>query len=386
MRPLLLLTALLVACGHAAPRPRPAAAASFNDRPELVACRATPGACHAAAWRALRGEGELTGDWVAAAFLMAGCEGGHAASCGDLASLYAAGRGVPLDHGRACELGRSESCAKAGRSPPFAPGAATGPLPPPGPAPAPARPDPADVEGFARLAWSLYPELQAPLSLTREALAATPPAPPAERALVNLVVARRTAAVQACIPAGVTSDPNRKVNAVASFTAGPDGHPGAVAVRVGLPAPAAASAEWARCAEGIVAGWALPLTPSGGRFWLTFRGAGEPIAQPAADGWPAYPTAGYTAPVAQDPSCVADHLHLPYRELGYSGGAVAQFAVLPGGGKAWFSVSSADGVPAGVVEATWKAVQRCAWSDGLDPQGRPAAVWVVLPLRFSRGE
>jgi len=389
MRPLLLVTALLVACGHAAPRPRPAPLPSFVDHPEVVACRTTPGACHGSAWRALRGEGELAGDFAAAAFLMAGCEGGHAPSCADLGELYAAGRGVPVDLGRACDLGRSASCAKVGRSPPFVAATPTAPLPPLGPAPSARPPLPADVEAYAEFAWTLFPEVQAPLGLDRAGLAATPPAPPLERALLGLVSARRMAAARACVPEVERSSPTNVIalSAVAAFTVGPDGRPARLAVRTAQVAYAAEAAAWDRCAAEVIAGWTLPLAPSAGRFWLVFPGAG-PAFTPTAGvvGAPAYAVEGWRKPAPREPTCVADRVQLPYRLGGYASGPITvRFAVGADGRPGWFSVIT-NGIPGGVKEAIWRGVKACEWSPGADPEGKPADVWVILPFRFSAGE
>jgi len=35
-----------------------------------------------------------------------------------------------------------------------------------------------------------------------------------------------------------------------------------------------------------------------------------------------------------------------------------------------------------IQEAVWKAIQGCQWRAGTDPEGRPASLWVILPLRL----
>jgi len=359
----------------------------MKDHPLVAACRASAPACHEAAWRALRGEGDLTGDWVGAAFLMAGCEGGFAPSCGDLAGLHAAGRGVPRDDGRACELGLSEACARLGRSGPIVAAVPTA-LPLPAPVGPYSPPNRADAEAYADWAWSLYPELHEPLGLTREALAVTPPAPPAERALLDLVVGRRMPAVQACAPGSIAWGGSRveKTVAVASFTVGDDGRPVGPVVRVPAGAFLTDADTWSRCGEELIAGWTLPLAPSGGRFWLTFAGLGPPVEDGrTAAGAPARAATGYTKPALIEPGCVQDSIHLPYRLLGFvSGPIVVQFAVGPEGAPGRYQVIT-RGVPPGVAEAIWRAVKGCEWRPGLAPDGTPTRIWVILPLRFSSG-
>jgi hypothetical protein len=193
-------------------------------------------------------------------------------------------------------------------------------------------------------------------------------------------------AVQACVPAALERDV--KLAGVAAFTVDPAGRPSGLVVRVPAAALYVEEASWSGCARDVVASWSLPLAPSGGRFWLTFPGLGPAHAGGPAPGSPAYATGGYTKPVLRDPSCVQDSLQLPYRHSGFSAANVTVlFAVGPDGEPGWFRVVS-SGVPAGVAEAIWKAMRACEWEPGRDPQGNPAAVYVVLPLSFStrRGE
>jgi protein TonB len=37
-----------------------------------------------------------------------------------------------------------------------------------------------------------------------------------------------------------------------------------------------------------------------------------------------------------------------------------------------------------ISEAVRRAVQACEWVPGADAQGKPTALWVVLPIRLSR--
>jgi protein TonB len=38
-----------------------------------------------------------------------------------------------------------------------------------------------------------------------------------------------------------------------------------------------------------------------------------------------------------------------------------------------------------ISDAIWNAVQSCKWIAGADAQGRPTAIWVILPIRFAGG-
>ena len=36
-----------------------------------------------------------------------------------------------------------------------------------------------------------------------------------------------------------------------------------------------------------------------------------------------------------------------------------------------------------IADAIWGAVQTCKWVPGADAQGKPTAIWVILPIRFT---
>ena len=38
-----------------------------------------------------------------------------------------------------------------------------------------------------------------------------------------------------------------------------------------------------------------------------------------------------------------------------------------------------------ISDAIWNAIQGCKWIPGADAQGKPTAIWVILPLRFTSG-
>ena len=35
-----------------------------------------------------------------------------------------------------------------------------------------------------------------------------------------------------------------------------------------------------------------------------------------------------------------------------------------------------------IADIIWKAVTSCRWVPGIDPNGKPASIWVVVPFRF----
>ncbi len=58
-----------------------------------------------------------------------------------------------------------------------------------------------------------------------------------------------------------------------------------------------------------------------------------------------------------------------------------KFAVRRDGSPARFQ-ALAGPVDLDTALAIRDAVESCAWVPGMDPEGRPASIWVILPLRF----
>lgn len=233
-------------------------------------------------------------------------------------------------------------------------------------------------DATATLAWARYyvpPELHGPLGLTAEGLAARPPAPADDAALVHAAVQERLAEAERCLPVLVAEsvpDGVAPVEGWAAFTAG-EVAPGEVVVRVGSHAE---QRESERCAEEAVARWELPPTRVGGRVWVALRGKGAPGPGPS-------PEVGLgTRPRPLEPDCVAKNVRVPPPHQGYVTSALVRFAVMRSGEVGGFRVLSPSDLPLDVAEAIRQAVVGCAWAPATDGRGAPVSAWVVVPFRF----
>jgi protein TonB len=112
-------------------------------------------------------------------------------------------------------------------------------------------------------------------------------------------------------------------------------------------------------------------------------------AQPAQDsepapGTPRYAGDGFLSPKLADRSCISDNLRLPSQ----LGGAIpdtvtARVAVSATGQPTTVQVMGQVADPR-ISEAVRRAVLACNWIPGADAEGKPTALWVVLPIRLSR--
>lgn len=107
--------------------------------------------------------------------------------------------------------------------------------------------------------------------------------------------------------------------------------------------------------------------------------------QPEIEDAPAFATAGYRKPEMARRGCVQESVRLPRELLGFvSGPVTVKFAIGRDGVPSRFEVLT--GVPDQRISgAIWKAVQECKWVPGADAQGKPTAIWVILPIRFAGG-
>jgi periplasmic protein TonB len=98
---------------------------------------------------------------------------------------------------------------------------------------------------------------------------------------------------------------------------------------------------------------------------------------------PAYATAGYRKPQMAEPGCVQRSVRMPPQLAGFiSGPITVKFAIRPNGQPDRFEVMGS--VPdQRIANAIWQAVQSCRWVPGADAQGKPVAIWVILPVRFT---
>jgi len=106
-------------------------------------------------------------------------------------------------------------------------------------------------------------------------------------------------------------------------------------------------------------------------------------AEPAA-GAPRYAGDGFLSPKLADRTCISDNLRLPSQ----LGGAVpetvtARIAVSATGQPTAVQVMGQVADPR-ITESVRRAVQACNWVPGADAEGKPTALWVVLPIRLAR--
>jgi protein TonB len=107
------------------------------------------------------------------------------------------------------------------------------------------------------------------------------------------------------------------------------------------------------------------------------QGAGAPDPDQ-----PAFATAGYVKPREEVKGCVGRSIRLPADRAGRLPSAITlKFAVDRSGRPGPVDILS-DGLDGESTQAVGLAVQSCKWIAGRDPWGRPATVWVMLPLRF----
>lgn len=105
-----------------------------------------------------------------------------------------------------------------------------------------------------------------------------------------------------------------------------------------------------------------------------------PVAATNALAAPAYATAGYTRPAEVEKGCVAGAIRIPQGLAGLGASVTIKFAVGPDGAVSQFE--DLTSAPEPLAAAIWEAVQRCKFAPGKNPQGEPASIWMILPLRF----
>lgn len=110
----------------------------------------------------------------------------------------------------------------------------------------------------------------------------------------------------------------------------------------------------------------------------------EPAApSPAATNQPSSPVfavSGYVKPAEVEKHCVANAVRLPRQMAGIDGTITSKFAVEADGSTSHYEALSE--APGEVIMAIRQAVKLCKFTPGLDPQGRPVSMWVILPIRF----
>jgi hypothetical protein len=91
-----------------------------------------------------------------------------------------------------------------------------------------------------------------------------------------------------------------------------------------------------------------------------------------------YAVEGYTKP-AGDARCVVSNVAVP-GGVDVPRAVTVKFAVYPDGGVGAFEFLTP--VPTQLAQSLRRAIASCPWKPGRDPQGNPAAIWVIMPVRF----
>lgn len=106
-------------------------------------------------------------------------------------------------------------------------------------------------------------------------------------------------------------------------------------------------------------------------------------AAPGIEDAPSYATAGFRKPEMVVPRCVQNSIRLPQALQGFVSGPVTiKFAVNRDASVSRFELLTPVPDPR-IGEAIWRGVQSCRFTPGTDPQGRPTAIWVIIPIRFA---
>ncbi len=99
---------------------------------------------------------------------------------------------------------------------------------------------------------------------------------------------------------------------------------------------------------------------------------------------PRYAGDGFQSPQLADRDCISDNLRLP-SQLGAAmpDTVTARVAVSSTGLASTVQIMGQVADPR-ISDAVRRAVQACTWVPGADAQGKPTALWVVLPIRLTR--
>jgi protein TonB len=93
---------------------------------------------------------------------------------------------------------------------------------------------------------------------------------------------------------------------------------------------------------------------------------------------------GFQAPRLAQRNCISDNLRLPAQLSGSVPDAVtARIAVTASGTPTQVQVMG-QVADTRISDAVKRAVESCDWIPGADAEGKPTALWVVMPIRLSR--
>jgi ABC-type phosphate transport system substrate-binding protein/predicted regulator of Ras-like GTPase activity (Roadblock/LC7/MglB family) len=111
----------------------------------------------------------------------------------------------------------------------------------------------------------------------------------------------------------------------------------------------------------------------------------QPVRAAVEDAPPVYASGGYEKPRMAEQGCVQRAVRMPEEVLDHVAGKTitVKFAVGRDGAPSRFQLMT-PGMPDRAGSAIWAAIQSCKWTPGNDPAGGAAAIWVVMPFRFTR--
>lgn len=112
--------------------------------------------------------------------------------------------------------------------------------------------------------------------------------------------------------------------------------------------------------------------------------APPPAPSPQFADAPRYAGDGFRSPQLVERTCISDNLRLP-SQLGEAAPdqVTARVAVSATGQSTAVQVMGQVADPR-ISEAVRRAIQACSWVPGADAQGKPTALFVVLPIRLTR--
>ncbi|HUL59176.1 MAG TPA: energy transducer TonB [Anaeromyxobacteraceae bacterium] len=218
------------------------------------------------------------------------------------------------------------------------------------------------------------------LALDASGLAEHPLTSNADVAIIDPLVQERKPEVNRCLPVRVIKAGAKSIRdgkeGWASFLVDAAGEPADIRVET--------AKEDAECVRSAIAGWRFPSPKEPDRrVWIPMEGTGRELAveRPAEE----FAVTGYVRPREAVRGCVASSVRIPPYLAGLTMRATVKFAVLRDGSVSRFRVLEAPIAQLDAGLAVKRAVERCEWVPGKDPSGAPAAIWVVLPLRFQGG-
>lgn len=132
--------------------------------------------------------------------------------------------------------------------------------------------------------------------------------------------------------------------------------------------------------EGGAEGGVVGGVPGAEQWRGEARGGGGGIEEA-----PQYALTGFRKPAEAEPGCVRGAIRMPTELAGFvSGPITVKFAVGRDGRVGLVQFLTAVPDPR-IEQAVRQGLRACRWIPGADAQGRPTALWVVLPIRFEIG-